>query len=75
MYQVTLGAREYINQEAEEIKEENHQHPKDSTVHPARLCISGYPNQQSNAQCQKNDRYKDKCATTATSCGTATGVV
>ena len=77
-HQVALRPGEQIDHQADEVQEEDQQHPKDRAVHAARLGIASYPYQQGDADDQKNNGDKNEgAATTAsrTSAGWIAGVV
>ena len=72
--QVALRPREQIDHEADEVQEEDQQHPENSAVHSTRLGIAGYPYKHGNADCQNGDGNEDECAAAATASQTTDGV-
>jgi len=73
-HQETLRTGKDIDQEAQEVQEEDHQHPENRVVHAARLGVAGHPHQQGDTQRQEDNGNEEEGAAAAAA-GAATGRV
>lgn len=58
--QFALWSRKDIDDQTDDTREHNEQHPKHGVVHASIFCISGDPHEKRNVQCEYQDRTDDE---------------
>lgn len=73
--QNALRTGEDVDYQANEVQEEDQQHPKDRVVHASGLGVASYPNEQDDADDQKKNGNENQPPTTTTAGRTPTSRV
>lgn len=63
--QVAFGPRQQVDDQTDDAREQNEQHPDDGGLHAARLCVLVYPDEQRDVDHNEDDRYYDEAAQAA----------